>query len=190
MDERFQRNREVQEKKSLVEQRVAMNKRLEAHQKQIKQQAETEKQQEKDQKELIATAEFAHGTTNAIAQEERQKMEDYEEAFHAIKEATGVDDPNEVIQKFLTQEETHKSLEKVKKENDARINALTEERRKNRETVEDLKFSSGGAANRRQALDDCAAALGEATEKFERTRGRYERLKKMLIDAKAGIEHL
>merc|ERR1719491_1306101 len=41
-EERLQRDREVQEKKQLVEQRVSMNRRLENHQKQLKQQAEAE----------------------------------------------------------------------------------------------------------------------------------------------------
>jgi len=189
MDERGQRDREVQEKKALVEQRVTMNRRLETHQKQLQKQADAEKQQERELKEL-KDATMTQGFSSDIAQEERQKLEDYEEAFHAIKEATGVDDVNEVIQKFLTQEDTHKNLTKLTKENQGTIEELTEKRRKIRLQVEELKFSSGGAANRRQAIDEKETRFGEATEKFERNKGKYERLAKMLIDTKAGIEHL
>ena len=41
-----------------------------------------------------------------------------------------------------------------------------------------------------EAIDDFESHLGEATEKCERNRGKYERLARMLIDVKAGISHL
>ena len=41
----------------------------------------------------------------------QEKIASYEAAFREIKEATGVADVNEVIQKFITQEETHKNLQ-------------------------------------------------------------------------------
>mgnify|MGYP007078115451 CR=1 FL=1 len=41
----------------------------------------------------------------------QEKIASYEAAFKEIKEATGVADVNEVIQKFITQEETHKNLQ-------------------------------------------------------------------------------
>jgi len=188
MEERNQRDREVQEKKALVEQRVAMNKKLEEHQKKLKQQQEAEKQGQAVPKDMSATSDLTAGYSSDYAHEERQKLEDYQEAFHAIKEATGVDDVNEVIQKFLTQEETQKTLTKLTKDNQATIDKLTEERRKIRLQVEELKFC--GTANRRQAIDDLEDRLAKATEKFERNRSKFERMAKMLIDMKAGIDHL
>jgi hypothetical protein len=101
-----------------------------------------------------------------------------------------VSDVNEVIQKFLTQEQTHKKLNDLTRENQQRIDQLTEERRKLRLQVEELKFSSGGNVGRKQAIDDFESYLNDANEKFERNRARYERLAKMLIDMKAGISHL
>lgn len=188
MEERNQRDREVQEKRALVEQRVAMNKKLEEHQRKLKQQQEAEKQGEKQVKDQSTNLEPLSGMSVDFANEERQKLEDYQEAFHAIKEATGVDDVNEVIQKFLTQEDTQKNLAKLTKENQANIDRQSEERRKIRFQVEELKFC--GIANRRQAIDEHESRLAEATEKFDRNRGKFERLAKMLIDMKAGIDHL
>jgi len=190
MEERNQRDREVQEKKALVEQRVAMNKKLEEHQKTLKAQQEAERASALQQKEAAATRDLVAETGNDQLQEERQKLEDYEEALHAIKDATGVDDVNEVIQKFLTQEDTHKSLQKLEKENQKTVESLTDELRKVRLQVEELKFSQGGVANRRQAIDEFEKNLAQATEKFERNRGKYERLAKMLIDTQAGVDHL
>ena len=51
-----------------------------------------------------------HSITEADIEEEQEKIASYEAAFREIKEATGVADVNEVIQKFITQEETHKNL--------------------------------------------------------------------------------
>mmetsp|Transcript_86827 Transcript_86827/g.250823 ORF Transcript_86827/g.250823 Transcript_86827/m.250823 type:complete len:533 (+) Transcript_86827:104-1702(+) len=190
MEERNQRDREVQEKKALVEQRVAMNKKLEEHQKKLKAQQEAERATALQQKEAAATKDLTMDPGSEQFQEERQKLEDYEEAFLAIKDATGVKDVNEVIQKFLTQEDTQKSLEKKEKDNHRTIELRSDELRKIRKQVEDLKFSQGGIANRRQAIDEFEKRLAEATEKFERNRGKYERLAKMLIDMQAGVGHL
>uniref|UniRef100_A0A7S0AL36 ODAD1 central coiled coil region domain-containing protein n=1 Tax=Pyrodinium bahamense TaxID=73915 RepID=A0A7S0AL36_9DINO len=189
MEERNQRDKEVQEKKVLVEQRVQMNKRLEQREKMLKSQQELDKQGER-QKEMTYTSDLNAGISNDYAHEERQKLLDYEEAFHAIKEATGVSDPNEVIQKFLTQEDTQKNLQNLMKENQATIDRLTEDRRRLRLQVEELKFGSEGNVGRRQAIDDFETNLAEAQEKFDRNKGKFERMAKMLIDMKAGIDHL
>jgi len=189
MEERNQRDKEVQEKKTLVQRRVDMNHRLEQREKMLKKQAELEKQGEKQTRDLNTTK----GDTtvsNDHAAEEEQKLMSYERAFTQIKEATGVIDANEVIQKFLTQEDTRKNLLNLTKDNHSTIEKLTEERRRLRLQVDDLKFSSGGSVGRRQQIDDFEKHLAEATEKFERNRMKYERMAQMLIDMKSGIGHL
>lgn len=189
MEERNQRDREVQEKKILVEQRVEMNKRLELREKSLKQQPETDKGHDR-LKEASVVSEFTAGYSGDAAQEELQKIMDYKEAVQAIKDATGVSDANEIIQKFLTQEDTQKNLQQLTKDNQSTIDRLNEDRQRLRLQVEELKFSSGGPGGRRQAIDDFESHLGEATEKFERNRGKFERVARLLIDMKAGIGHL
>jgi len=135
-------------------------------------------------------AELASSMSHNEAEEEKQRMQDYEEAFRRIKEATGVSDVNEVIQKFLTQEDTQDNLMNLTRENQNRIELLNEERRRLKSSVEELKFSSNGNVGRRQIADDFETHLTDATEKCDRNRGKYERLAKMLIDMKAGIGHL
>ncbi|CAK0898960.1 unnamed protein product [Prorocentrum cordatum] len=190
MEERNQRDKEVQEKKALVEQRVSMNKRLEQREKYLKSQQDLDKAGERQLKEMSATSDLTAGISSDYAQEERQKLMDYEEAFHQIKESTGVTDVNEVIQKFLTQEDTQKNLSNLTKENQATIDRLTEDSRRLRLQVEELKFSSGGNVGRRQAIDDFETHLAEATEKFDRNKGKFERMAKIRTDTKAGIDHL
>merc|ERR1719230_1342898 len=145
---------------------------------------------EKPLQEISATSDLTANASHDYAHEEAQKLQDYQEAWYAIKDATGVTEVNEVIQKFLTQEDTQKNLSNLTKENSATIDKLTEERRQLRMKVEELKFSSGGNVGRRQAIDDFETHLSEATEKFDRNKGKFERIAKMLIDMKAGIDHL
>merc|ERR1719456_1969413 len=190
MEERNQRDKEVQEKKALVQQRVEMNQRLEQRERMLKQQQDLDRAGELALKTTSAMAELAAGMSHTEAEEERQRMQDYEEAFRRIKEATGVSDVNEVIQKFLTQEDTAHNLMNLSKENQNKIDQLTEERRKLRAQVEDLKFSGGGNIGRKQVVDDFETHLTEATSKFERNRGKYERMAMVLINMKAGINHI
>ena len=56
------------------------------------------------------------------------KLEEYENAVKKIKEATGLSDVNEIIQKFATQNETYKSLEHMKGKNDRKILELNEKK--------------------------------------------------------------
>jgi len=190
MEERNQRDKEVQEKKMLVEQRVEMNKRLEIREKSMKQQQDMDRASERQLKEMSVTSDMNSGMAGDVGQEERQKEFDYKEAFNAIREATGVVDVNEVIQKFLTQEDTQKQLQALTKNNQEKIDKLTEEKRKLRVQAEELQFCQGGGGGRRQAIDDFENHLGEASEKCDRNRGKFERMAKMLINMKAGIDHL
>jgi len=190
MEERNQRDKEVQEKKTLVQQRVEMNQRLEHRERMLKKQQDLDRAGERQLKEMTATSDLTAGISKDVADEERQRLADYEDAFRRIKDATGVSDVNEVIQKFLTQEDTAENLTNLTKENHAKLDQLNEERRRLRLQVEELKFSSGGNVGRRQVIDDFESHLAEATEKFERNRGKHERMAKMLINAKAGIDHL
>merc|ERR1711906_82899 len=77
IEERNQRDKEVQEKKALVQQRVEMNQRLEARERMLRQ-----------QQDLDRAAELASSMSHNEAEEEKQRMQDYEEAFRRIKEAT------------------------------------------------------------------------------------------------------
>merc|ERR1712060_797759 len=90
----------------------------------------------------------------------------------------------------MGQEDTQANLKALEQENQAMIESRTGERRRLRMQVEELKFSSGGNVGRRQAIDDFETHLAEASEKFDRNKGKFERMAKMLIGMKAGIEHL
>merc|ERR1712230_305603 len=78
-------------------------------------------------KTMFSTA-FHSALNEHVMEEEQKKITTYEEAFRKIKDATGVSDVNDVIHKFLTQDETHNNLVVMTKEAQARIDALNEEK--------------------------------------------------------------
>mmetsp|Transcript_12862 Transcript_12862/g.30864 ORF Transcript_12862/g.30864 Transcript_12862/m.30864 type:complete len:535 (+) Transcript_12862:79-1683(+) len=190
MEERNQRDKEVQEKKALVQQRVEMNQRLEQRERMLKAQQDLDKSGEKALKSTAAMADIGGALTHKEAEDEKKRMQDYEDAFRRIKEATGVSDVNEVIQKFLTQEDTQANLMKLCDDNQKKIEELNEEKNRLKGKVEELKFSASGNVGRRQIVDDFETHLQEATNKMERNRAKYERMAKILIDVKGGVVHL
>merc|ERR1719335_935370 len=79
MEERNQRDKEVQEKKVLVQQRVEMNQRLEQRERMLKKQQDLDRAGERQLKEMSATSDLTAGISRDYSQEERQKLSDYQE---------------------------------------------------------------------------------------------------------------
>merc|ERR1719478_1215127 len=170
MEERNQRDKEVQEKKALVQQRVEMNQRLEQREKLLRQQQDLDRAGELALKTTTAMAELASSMSHNEAEEEKLRMQEFEDAFRRIKEATGVLDVNEVIQKFLTQEETQNNLFALTKDNQQRIDQLEKEKEQMKQLVDELKYSAAGGAARRQIGEDLESHLNEAQAKCNRNR--------------------
>jgi len=126
---------------------------------------------------------------NADSNTNRQKLKDYDEAFRRIYEATGVSDVNDIIQKYTTQDETSKSLNDLKQEYLEKIEYLNNEKARIRAELNTLKYEAGENLSRKQ-FDEIENNVNEVSNKCERARLKYERVSKVLINAKAGIEHL
>ena len=124
------------------------------------------------------------------AEEARGKIDTYEAAFRQIKEATGVSDVNEVIQKVQTQGATSDNLMMLTKENQTKLEKLTEEKSAIKARVEEIKYSGPAGGHRRKLVDENEEALAASTARLERVRAKYERLAKMLVQVKAGVDHL
>ena len=133
-----------------------------------------------------STSGAAHAITEADIEEEQEKIASYEAAFREIKEATGVADVNEVIQKFITQEETHKSLLAMTRESQTKIESLSESKVAAQERVQRLKYAAGSEPQ------PAAGQAGDGSErnKLERQRHKHERLARVMIAVKAGVQHL
>ena len=61
------------------------------------------------------------------------------------------------------------------KENQARIEAITETRELLNKTVEEVKYSSIGGGHRRKLVDDKEEGVSTATNVLDRWRAKYER---------------
>ncbi|KAJ9457523.1 Outer dynein arm protein 1 [Diplonema papillatum] len=182
-EERRQKDIELSERKAAVQRRIDQTQKLERKEKLLKAR-ETEdaapKQEEERPKQQVIEP----------APEEQERLKQYEEAFAKIKDATGVADVQEVIQKFITQEDTHRNLVEMKERSQEKIDTLTVEKANMRAKLEELKYSGSGQLGSRRIVDEFETHLTEARHQCEKNRLKYERAAKLLINVKAGIEHL
>lgn len=70
----------------------------------------------------------------------QEEITDFENGLKKLFEITGVNDVNEVIQKFITQDETESSLKLTRENYVKRLEELVVIKAKLRESIEDLKF--------------------------------------------------
>ena len=59
---------------------------------------------------------------------EKQKYEQYKIAKQKIREATGVSEINDLLQKFATQGDTYENLKDIKAQNEKKLMNLTDKR--------------------------------------------------------------
>lgn len=119
----------------------------------------------------------------------QEELAKYEENFNEIYETTGVKDVNEIIQKFTSQEETTKSLEDIKQEHSEKIEFHKRAFQLLKDELNKLKYMGSDNLTRQQ-IDEIDNSVQNATAKCERIKAKYDRISSVLVNAKAGIEHL
>eukprot|EP00755_Sulcionema_specki_P024001 Sspe_Gene.14602::Locus_5055_Transcript_2_3_Confidence_0.250_Length_1655::g.14602::m.14602 len=192
-EEKRQKDKELEERKRQVQRRLDATQKLERTEKQrrLDEEAAARREAEEREKEKGLKA-----TSDVKTVEEREREEEYERHFKKIKEATGVTEPDEhvavteVIQKFLTQEDTLRNLMEMTKEATAKIQKLKSEKAELEQRVEELKYSGSGQLGSRRIVDEFETHLSEARHQCEKNRQKYERVASILINVKAGVEHL
>jgi hypothetical protein len=194
-EERKHRERELVERRAIMQQRVEMAQRMERREKmrkdiQMDERGELGAAEEEKLSKKMYVQGMREATVESKLEDDQEKISSYEEAFRKIKDATGVADVNEVISKFLTQDETHNNLVSMTKEAQARIDALNEEKSQAKTKVEEIKYSGTGSLGSRRIVDEFESHLSEANAKCERNKQKFERIAKILINVKAGVEHL
>ena len=120
---------------------------------------------------------------------DKQKLSDYDEAIRRIRDATGVSDVNEIIQKFSTQSDTYNNLVELRGTNERKLLELQDKRGDLRSEVEKLRYEGLESMTRKQ-VDEVERNVLQAQNKYERNKDKLERINKVLVSAKAGIEHL
>ena len=186
------RDKEVRERRQIAQVKSDMQERI-AQRERLRDEIAAENGGGLSEQERAAAEEAeAQARDDALrkADAQREKIDIFESAFRQIKEATGVSDVNEVIQKIVSQESTTENLMVLTKENQTKVEQLAEEKAAIKARVEEIKYSGPGGGHKRKMVDDNEEALAASSAKLERARLKYERLAKMLIQVKAGIDHL
>lgn len=146
----------------------------------------------------MADREHGHSTENnydnleAIQAEQANmkiKTNDFKEGFKRLYEATGTTNVNDIIIKYVTQDETIESLESLKKNYNDRIQKLSQERNILKEQLANLKYEKEDTQTRKQ-IDEIEKTVNDNAIKCERFKLKYQRIHKILISGRAGIEHL
>lgn len=161
-----------------------------------KQAAEKKEHAEKVEKRLQrASLQQDEGTNDQKSQlsgeEQERKITTYEEAMSKIKEATGVSDIQEVVQRFLSQGDTQKHLEALKLNNDKTLVRLKEELEKLQREFEEMKYSGEAKMSSGQRLlEEYETNLKSIKEKEKEAKQKQKATSHILVDVKAGVEHL
>lgn len=164
-EERSRRDKELRERHQVVQLRRQMLERIKQREKMRSDLA--------DEQEKNASAVLNAVNQSVIANERletRNKIDIFENAFRKIKEATGVSDVNEVIQKIMSQENTTENLIQLTRENQIKIETLNEDRRRLKNKVEEMKYSGVSGGARRKLVDDQEDQLSSTLGRLERGR--------------------
>lgn len=148
-----------------------------------------EKENERMEAEKRANG-VLNGEDDGGAKQAAQSLSVFEDAFEKIKEATGVSDIPEVIHKIVNQEDTQNNLMSLTKENQGKIESLRGSLEVASSRVDEIKYSGTGTTQKRKLVDDHEANLTAASAKLERSKLKAERMSSVLINVKAGIEHI
>ena len=119
----------------------------------------------------------------------KSEIDDYEEGLKELYKTTGVKDVNEVIQKYRTQGETTKVLKGLERTYTEEHEKLIKDRKKLKDELYKLKYG-GEETHGRQQIDEIEKSANKTSLKCERLNLKYQRISKILIDVRAGVEHL
>eukprot|EP01135_Chromosphaera_perkinsii_P005018 Nk52_evm16s310 gene=Nk52_evmTU16s310 len=148
---------------------------------------------EKRQQKLLDTLE--KGNENVFSAEDKldkeQKIATYEEAMRKIKDATGVTDISEVVDKLLSQENTRVHLATLQEECERKIEELTKEKEKQLKINHDLKYSADAqGSNNVRIIDEFDETMQGAMTKVREGKTKAEKSVELCRTACAGIKHL
>eukprot|EP01147_Barroeca_monosierra_P010845 gene10845-2921_t len=121
----------------------------------------------------------------------KERLETYEDAMRRIRDATGASDVEEVVQRFMTQDDTQTHLRQLQHDNTELLHKLKQDHRKMQKQFEALKYS-GEARNtgNQRMLSDFEAHLREVERRGAKAQQNTERATKILVSLAAGIEAL
>jgi len=185
LDERKQREKELQERRQVLQKK--------------QQQASELDKAERERRAALAEQQRMAGEDSlkveamkmeALIKEEHAKIAAYEAAFQQIKEATGVSDVNEVIQRFLLQEETHQNLLAMTRESQSRIDELQNLVEDEKRQVMASEYSVGAGDEAASNQDTDSAQTQAARKALVKARERWRKVFKTSVNTKSAVQHI
>ena len=147
--------------------------------------------QERGLKGRLARSTWAIGKDKIMEQLSSEKVAEYEEAFAKIKEATGIKDIDELVEKFIDAEERNFSLF-------SHVNELTAEIERLEHSISEIKTDTekfrGQGVNtdnqRKRILNDLELKFVSAKEKAKMYDAKHHDAVKVVNKLKDGIERI
>ncbi|KAL7890996.1 hypothetical protein AOLI_G00004720 [Acnodon oligacanthus] len=132
----------------------------------------------------------AQRSATGVGEEERV-ISSFEEAFQHIREVTGVTNTQEMVDRFVSQQDTQKHLEKMKVENEVKLQQLKEERDTLLARFQEMKFSGETKqSSARRVLEDTEHHLQEEQQRRDAAKEKLDSLTHTLTIVSAAVEHL
>jgi len=181
------RDKEVAEQRQAVQQRIETKTKVEEKTKE-NQEKEIENKKKEHENARIQDLNKKIIGQEAIDKEKRDLLK-FDKAMRRIKDATGVTDINEIIQKFVTQNDTLKNLNSQKEDFERKILELNDEKFEIKKKLDKVKYEGVESMTRKQ-IDEVEKNVAEAQGRYERNKDKLERINRIVIDSKAGIEHV
>lgn len=160
----------------------------------MKKEAEQKKQQAEriDRRAAQRPTSPTEDTTNKeMTEAEREKISSYEDAFEKIKEETGVNSMNEVVERYKGQGEKTDRLEQDKKDAQEKIAKLKDEKDNLMKKFEEMKYSGEQKMSEGQRIiEEYEDRLQKEETRRDNSRTKMELTTKLLVQVKSDIEHL
>ncbi|KAI9144903.1 hypothetical protein BKA69DRAFT_642715 [Paraphysoderma sedebokerense] len=176
------------------EERKFREKDLQVRKEQVRQKIEAS---EKFEFRLLNTADTSAEPTPFDAQKDtsdydrERQISQYEETIRLIKEAMGVSNLNEVIQKFQSQWDTHTHLAQLQIANEQKIEELKKKRKEMHDELMEAKFNGEGKHNKDKGImEEFEKHLEGEMARCADLKIKYERVVKLMNNAKAGLQHI
>ncbi|TFK01404.1 mitochondrial peptide methionine sulfoxide reductase [Platysternon megacephalum] len=178
--ERYMRELKLTELKKQAEERRAQNERAERRALRERLPLQTE--------ELLSDAQRSKGTGLRARQLLGTATE---ETFEKIKVATGVTNSREVVRRFLAQGDTFQQLEQLTAQNEEALVQLREEEEALQAELQGLTYSGEARVTGAQRLlEELRAHLRQEETQRDAAKGQLDKVTRVLLVAKAGVEHL
>ncbi|CAM2109753.1 outer dynein arm-docking complex subunit 3 isoform X1 [Caretta caretta] len=179
--ERYTRDLKLSELKKQVEERRAQNERAERRALRERLPLQTE--------ELLNNAQRNKGTI--LRARQLLGTVAVEETFEKIKMATGVTNSREVVKRFLAQGETFQQLEQLTTQNEEALVQLREEKEALEAELQALTYSGEARMTGAQRLlEELRTHLRQEETQRDVAKGQLDKVTRVLLVAKAGVEHL